>query len=403
MATVKIRFRASTVEMREGTLVYQVIHRRVTRQVTTGYRLYAQEWDTRYSKVAFPPECTESRRTYLEALQNKVAVDMAMLEDIVAGLGRAGRDYAADDVVRLYRSPSGTGGFISFAGAQIVELKRTGRERTAERYTTVLNSFKRFMAERDDIPLDRVDSALMVEYETFLKSGGICPNSISFYMRGLRAVYNRAVEKELTVQRNPFRHVYTGIDKTVKRAVPAKVIRQIRDLDLTPDPAMDLARDLFMFSFYTRGMSFIDMAFLKKSDLKNGILSYRRQKTGQQLFIRWEKPMQEIVDKYDTTGTPYLLPVIRDTTKDARRQYKNAEHLTNGRLKRIGKRLGLEIPLTTYVARHGWASIAKSKNIPVATISEAMGHDSEKTTRIYLASLDTSVVDKANNLVIKSL
>lgn len=259
------------------------------------------------------------------------------------------------------------------------------------------------MAERDDIPLDRVDSALMVEYETFLKSGGICPNSISFYMRGLRAVYNRAVEKELTVQRNPFRHVYTGIDKTVKRAVPAKVIRQIRDLDLTPDPAMDLARDLFMFSFYTRGMSFIDMAFLKKSDLKNGILSYRRQKTGQQLFIRWEKPMQEIVDKYDTTGTPYLLPVIRDTTKDARRQYKNAEHLTNGRLKRIGKRLGLEIPLTTYVARHGWASIAKSKNIPVATISEAMGHDSEKTTRIYLASLDTSVVDKANNLVIKSL
>ena len=212
-----------------------------------------------------------------------------------------------------------------------------------------------------------------------------------------------AVEKELTVQRNPFRHVYTGIDKTVKRAVPAKVIRQIRDLDLTPDPAMDLARDLFMFSFYTRGMSFIDMAFLKKSDLKNGILSYRRQKTGQQLFIRWEKPMQEIVDKYDTTGTPYLLPVIRDTTKDARRQYKNAEHLTNGRLKRIGKRLGLEIPLTTYVARHGWASIAKSKNIPVATISEAMGHDSEKTTRIYLASLDTSVVDKANNLVIKSL
>lgn len=91
MATVKIRFRASTVEMREGTLVYQVIHRRVTRQVATGYRLYAQEWDTRYSKVAFPPECTESRRTYLEALQNKVAVDMAMLEDIVAGLAvRAG-------------------------------------------------------------------------------------------------------------------------------------------------------------------------------------------------------------------------------------------------------------------------------------------------------------------------
>ena len=222
-------------------------------------------------------------------------------------------------------------------------------------------------------------------------------------MRGLRAIYNRAVERGLVVQRNPFKHVYTGIDKTVKRAVPAEVIRQIRDLDLTLNPVMDLARDIFMFSFYTRGMSFIDMAFLKKSDLKNGILSYRRQKTGQQLFIKWEKPMQEIIDKYDTTKTPYLLPIINDMMKDPRRQYKNAEHLTNGKLKKIGKQLGLEIPLTTYVARHGWANIAKNKNIPIATISEAMGHDSEKTTRIYLASLDSSVVDKANSLVLKSL
>ncbi len=403
MATVKIKFRASSVGMREGTLVYQVIHRRVTRQVATGYRLYPQEWDSLHSEVAFPPESEESRRIYLAALKNKVAGDIVTLKDIIARLDRAGREYITDDVVGLYRSPSGSGGFISFTESQIAELKRTGRERTSERYTTVLNSFKRFMAERGDIPLDRVDSGLMVEYETFLKSGGICPNSTSFYMRGLRAVYNRAVEKELVVQRYPFKHVYTGIDKTVKRAVPAKVIRQIRDLDLMLNPAMDFARDIFMFSFYTRGMSFIDMAFLKKSDLKNGILSYRRQKTGQQLFIKWEKPMQEVVDKYDTTGTPYLLPIIKDTGRDARRQYKNAEHLINGKLKRIGKQLGLEIPLTTYVARHGWASIAKSRNIPITTISEAMGHDSEKTTRIYLASLDTSVVDKANSLVLKSL
>lgn len=222
-------------------------------------------------------------------------------------------------------------------------------------------------------------------------------------MRGLRAIYNRAVDKELTVQRNPFKHVYTGIDRTAKRAVPLETVRLIRDLDLTLNPVMDLARDLFMFSFYTRGMSFIDMAYLKKSDLKNGILSYRRQKTGQQLFIKWEKPMQEITDKYNTKGTPYLLPVIRDMERDGRRQYKSAAHRINRLLKKIGKKLGLAIPLTTYVARHGWASIAKSKNIPLSIISEAMGHDSEKTTLIYLASLDTSAVDKANSLILKSL
>lgn len=182
-----------------------------------------------------------------------------------------------------------------------------------------------------------------------------------------------------------------------------KVIRQIRDLDLTLFPTMDFARDIFMFSFYTRGMSFIDMAYLKKKDLQGGTLSYRRQKTGQQLFVKWEKPMQEIVDKYNTNRTPYLLPIIRDMNADIRRQYKNAAHLVNDKLKKLGEKLGLTVPLTSYVARHGWASIARSRNIPLAIISEAMGHDSEKTTRIYLASLDTTSVDKANSRILKAL
>ena len=284
----------------------------------------------------------------------------------------------------------------------IVQLKQIGKVRTAETYTCALNSFIRFQGETD-LFWEAVDSNLMMEYEVYLKAEGVCPNTSSYYMRGLRAIYNRAVEKELTIQRYPFKHVYTGIDKTVKRAVPVKVIRQIRNLNLELNPMLDYARDIFMFSFYTRGMSFVDMAYLKKKDLHNGILSYRRQKTNQQLFIKWEKPMQEIIDKYDTTGTPYLLPIIKDVGKDERRQYKNASHLVNCKLKKIGMQLGLTIPLTTYVARHGWASIAKSKNIPISTISEAMGHDSENTTRIYLASLNTSVIDNANSLIIKSI
>lgn len=403
MATVKVKFRASSVGTGEGTLVYKVTHRRVTRQITTGYRLYPQEWDGAHSKVVIPPDRDSRRQAYLKALEEKIADDMTLFRGIIALLDCTGGHYTADEVVGQYRIPPETGGFMCFARSLTTELKRTGRERTAERYTTVLNSFRRFLAERGDIPLNRIESALMVEYESHLKAEGICPNSSSFYMRGLRAVYNRAVEKGLTVQRNPFRHVYTGIDKTVKRAIPLKAVRQIRDQDLRLEPTMDWARDLFMFSFYTRGMSFIDMAYLKKSDLKNGVLSYRRQKTGQRLFIKWEKPMQEIVSRYDTSGTPYLLPVIRDMRTDERKQYKSAAHRVNRLLKKLGMRLGLAIPLTMYVARHGWASIAKSRNIPVSIISEAMGHDSEKTTLIYLASLDTSAIDKANSLILKAL
>ena len=201
---------------------------------------------------------------------------------------------------------------------------------------------------------------------------------------------------------NPFRHVYTGIDKTVKRAVSLKTIRQLCELDFSRNPKLEYVRDLFMFSFYTRGMTFVDMAYLRKSDLKQGILTYRRRKTGQLLCIRWEECMQKIIHKYEIKESIYLLPIIKDEEME-RKQYKNASHLVNLRLKKIGEMLGLSIPLTMYVARHAWASIAKSKNIPISVISEGMGHDSEMTTRIYLASLDTAVIDKANNLIIKSV
>lgn len=400
MATVKTKFRASSSSTKEGTLFYQVIHKRVPRQIHTGYKLYPQEWDAENKEIVFPPGIGDNRRNYLVSLKDALRKDIKRLKSIISRLERADGAYTAEDVVESYLSPTDTHSFISFAHTLVGQLKQIGKQYTA--YETAINSFTRFRKEQD-VPLDEVDSDLMMTYEAYLKSKGICPNSSSFYMRNLRAIYNRAVDKELTEQRNPFEHVYTGIDKTVKRAVPLSVIRQIRDLDLNLHPAMDYARNIFMFSFYTRGMSFIDMAFLKKKDLQNGVLSYRRHKTNQQLFIKWEKPMQELIDKFDTSGTPYLLPIIKNCDNDARKQYKSDAHRVNQSLKKIGKMLGLAISLTSYVARHSWASIAKSKNIPIATISEAMGHDSENTTRIYLASLDTTVVDKANSLILKSL
>ena len=149
-------------------------------------------------------------------------------------------------------------------------------------------------------------------------------------------------------------------------------------------PSLDFARDMFLFSFYTRGMSFVDMAYLKKTDLQNGILTYRRRKTGQELSIKWEKCMAEIIAKYPENKTDFF----------------NALHLVNYHLKDLSEMLQLQRPLTMYVARHSWASAAKAKNVPLSVISEGMGHDSEATTQIYLASLETSVVDKANKMIL---
>lgn len=402
MTTIKIKFRPSTICGKEGSLYYQVIHNRIVRQINTGYKLFPSEWATEKGRMA-KIKRKDKRRDYLLALQKHLRKETQKLQRIITYLEQSGNEYHTADIVTLYKSAQNNDGLLSFAHRLTDSLKKAGCLRRAEIYETTLNSFTRFYNQLEDIPLEDIDSELMLEYENYLKIKGLTPNSTSFYMRNLRAIYNQAVERNLTPQKFPFRHVYTGIEKTIKRAVSLKTIRQIKELDLSPYPLLDYARDLFLFSFYTRGMSFVDMAFLRKKDLQNGILAYRRRKTGQQLFIKWEKPMQAIIDKYDTQKSPYLLPIIKIVGSNEWRQYKTAAHLVNKKLKHLGTRLGINIGLTMYVARHAWASIAKSKNISISIISEAMGHDSENTTRIYLASLDTSMVDKANNLIIAAL
>jgi len=390
------------VEGREGALYYQVIHNRVVRQISTGYKLFASEWDQR-SEAVIPcrhPAGME-RDNYLLSVGERIRRDKIRLEKAIRTLSQSG-PFTADDIVIRFHDSGQEPSFNDYIRQQIVRLKRLGKIRTSETYTAALKSFSSFMKGRD-ILFGELNSDLLMEYEAYLKNRGNSPNTISFYMRILKAVYNRAVENGLTGQRNLFKSVYTGVEKTLKRAIHLNDIRRIKRLDLSLKPHLDFARDMFLFCFYTRGMSFVDMAYLKKGDIANGILTYRRKKTGQQLFIRWEKCMQEIIDKYPVNETEFLLPVITERDKEYRKQYTNALHRVNTLLKKIGEILDLPIPLTMYVARHSWASIAKNHNVPVSVISEGMGHDSENTTQIYLASLDTAVVDKANKKILDLL
>lgn len=402
MVTVKIKFRASSVVKNEGTLYFKVIYGRVARQINTGLRLFPYEWDARRDVTIQSKSNPYERNAYLAALDVSVKTEEDRIKSVIELLQKSRTKFSVDDIVKHYSALSKQGGFISYARNYIIHLAKSGRRSAVEKMKAALNSFMQFHGD-DEVPFESINTDLMEEYEGWLKNRGVCMNTISFYMRTLRIAYNLAVERGLALQQNPFKYVYTGIDKTVKRAVPLRAIRLIRSLDLSMQPQKDFARDIFLFSFYTRGMSFVDMAYLKKKNLQNGILVYRRHKTNQQLIIKWEKPMQEIINKYDISDSPYLLPIINCNGKDERQQCHNALHLVNRQLKKIGGDIGLAIPLTTYVARHSWASIAHSKNIPIATISEALGHDSEKTTRIYLATLDTSAVDKANRQILKML
>ena len=400
MSTIKVKFRPSTVAGNEGTVYYQVIHERKTRQLLTDYKVFPAEWDENRSMVQTNYDSV--RKSLILSIRERIRWDVERLTKIDRDLDSNGLAYTAGDVIDEFNRYAHEYSLFNYMESLIAKLKQNGKIRTSETYKSALSSFKKYRDD-EDIMLDCVTSEIMEGYEAWQKKRGIAPNSISFYTRILRAVYNRAVENDIIENRNPFRHVYTGVDKTVKRALPLSVIRKIKALDLSLTPTLDFARDMFLMSFYFRGMSFIDMAFLKKTDLKNGYITYRRRKTGQQLIIAWTKEMQTILDKYPENNSDYLLPVIRNRGINERTAYRNTGYNINHNLKRIAGMVGVTVPLTLYVARHSWASAAKAKGIPVSVISEGMGHDSEATTQIYLASLDTTVVDRANSLILKSL
>ena len=402
MASIKLKFRTSSVQEKEGRLYYQVIHNRVARQIHTEYRIYSSEWDADHSNIILPTSVTPQRQAYLLSLKDTLDADRKKLLLVIARLDKEGQSYTADTVVDNFHEGKELHGIIGYTLELNEKLRRIGKKRMVARYKTTLNSLQRYL-KGGDVPLEEVDGTTIQGYEQWLKDSGLCRNTTSFYIRNLRTIYNHAVDDGLVISSSPFKHVYTGIDKTVKRALPLEIIKQLKELDLSLNPRLELARDMFLFSFYTRGMSFIDMVYLKKSDLKNGILSYRRRKTGQLLTIAWEKCMQEIIERHPAVeGSIYLLPIIQPGT-DERRQYKNASARINKHLRKIGEMAGLSTPLTMYVSRHSWASAAKEKKIPLSIISEGLGHDSELTTRIYLASLDTAEIDRANSLILRAL
>lgn len=410
MSSIKLKFKPSALEGREGTVYYQVIHERRVKQLFTKYRLFVDEWNGTKSSVRIV--AGDSRAPFLLSVRERIRWDMEQLHQIVRGFEDRTFPFTVDDIADEFERNKRESRLFNFMENLIAKFRRKGKVRTSETYRAALNSFKKFLVSQtskddqqmdDDIFLHEITSELMGDYEGWLRSCEVSANTVSFYMRILRATYNRAVEDERIQNRRPFRHVYTGVDKTIKRALPICAIRRIKSLDLSLMPKLDYARDLFLLSFMLRGMSFVDMAFLKKSDLKNGYVTYRRKKTGQLLSIEWTPEMQQILDKYPENGSQYLLPIIKKSGTSEIYVYRNVGFNVNRNLKAIAKKIGITIPLTLYVARHSWASAAKAKGIPLSVISEGLGHDNEATTLIYLSTLDTTALDRANALLIHSL
>lgn len=404
MTTLKLIFKMADNKGREGTLVFLVSHRHTVRRVSTKCRIFADEWDERNNCMLLMSPVSAGRNKTLTAIHHKVCDIQQRLNGIISKYDSAGLPYNTADIIYSYRHmpASAHNSVFAFIRRLISSLRQQGRLRTADTYRQLLNSVMTFR-NGSDFCFGMLNATFAKSYESWLRSRRLCRNTTSFYLRILRSIYNKAVAEGIAAKGEPFASVYTGVDKTSHRAVSLADISRIKALNLSGSKSLAFARDIFLFSFYMRGMSFVDIAYLRKKDLCNNYVVYSRKKTGQQLTVRWERPMQAIVDAYGPTPTQYLLPVITREDGTERAQYLNAMLRVNRNLKKIGMLAGIPTPLTMYVARHSWATAAKEKNISVGIISEAMGHDSENTTQIYLASIQTDKIDDANRDILNGL
>ena len=402
MATVKVKFRKSSVEGKAGTIYYQLCHKQSNRQITTRMRVLPHWWDA--EKETF---IAEADNNGLSAhYQQQIEKDLLCIRRILCEWDGEGRDYTLADVIDHFRTLNENGDTVLSCLATLIdELKNDGQWGNARNLQRALNSFSDFLGGLDR-PLKQVDERLVMEYEQWLRTRKVSKNSSSFYMRTLRSAYNKVISRNQMEQTFPFRNVYTGVERTRKRAVPEDIMVRLQKLDLTHSAPLAFSRDMFIFSYCTRGMAFVDIAYLKKEDVSGGILSYVRHKTGQRLTVRIEPLIEEIIERYEPLvhNSPYLFPIITSNDpEEAFRQYQTALGYHNRKLKKLGKLTGENLHLSSYTARHSWATVARKHNVPLSVISAGMGHTSEKTTLIYLDSVENSLIDKANEGILEAL
>jgi integrase len=393
---------------------------RKTFALASGYKLYPEEWDNETNRLKSIAH-SSYRADYLIKVDDYVNSVLNFLNDIRLKNEESFYDgsFSLDKIKNELRiRVSGKVLLMDFTKSLAEELTPEGRTRTVRAYFTTAKAFVQFMGTEDIYP-DDITGANMERYERYMKSRNLQPNTISFYFRNLRALYNRAVEAKLIRPRHlpPFQNVFTGISRTEKRALATeemrkvwnaykKAVRQDENGYKSNNESLKYKQTreavvLFAFSFLAQGMSFVDAINLKKINLKDNVITYYRQKTRRAVSVKVSPLMKQIIDEFVplVTDSPYLFPVIAPEKGNEYKQYESALRKQNRLLRSIGLNLGLKRPLTTYVARHSWASIARQGDVPLSAISEALGHKDEKTTEIYLASIERKMLEEACNKV----
>ncbi|QLL57255.1 site-specific integrase [Empedobacter falsenii] len=314
----------------------------------------------------------------------------------------------------LYRQNSiDNNNFIEFLEFRIKQLYESKQISYSDSHNDTLISLRKFKSNIDKYSFDDIDYNFLLNYETFLRKTGCKDGGIGVYMRNIRATFNIAIKSKIAKQElYPFKDykISTLKSQKIKKALTKEQLQNLIDFDIKKIPSAINARYLYLFSFYTRGMNFTDLAELRWGEIEYSKFSYKRNKTG--INIRVKIPENDITNEilkfykeYRPFTTDYIFPILKKDILDYNEEELfNRKHSVrsyyNKQLKLIFKELKIDTKINFYTARHTFATLSLRNGVQVSKIKQALGHQSIKTTESYLEDFKDYEIDEAfENLI----
>ncbi len=397
MPSVKPVIKANRVNADGKTpVLIRISHNRKVRYIPTSYYIDPQYMDNNGN--------INSKHPSANALNKYLAGILKDIYDSMAAVGGKINSMEINALVDIIKYADGSGvDFVKYTRDRIRILEMSEKTSMVNSLTITLQHLEKYNGSKV-LTFNRINKQFLAGFESYLRIEKLKINTIAVYMRNIRLIFNQAIDADLVRQDvYPFRKYKIRHETTPKRAVGVDTLRKLIKADLKVNERQ--AVDLFLLSFYLVGINFKDMLMLKATDLVDGRVSYRRAKTGRLYSVKVEPEALSIIDKY--RGNKFLLNLIEVKRKVQEKKdrstplYKDITDYTNRLLRRLGKNLELG-PISTYTARHSWATIAASLGVPRDVISHALGHGINTVTDIYI-DFSRDDVDKANRRVINSL
>lgn len=379
----------------------QLIHHGKYKRYTTKQACPKELWDPTTARVRSTKKGAAAINGVLSAIEANVT---AIVDSLVVSEALSLENFDA-----RYRIPRASEDVVAYLQHMEAGLRSEGRISYSIMYRNAASALRRF-TDGKPLPFAELTGRKLDGLEAYLKGQGCTGGGIATYMRVIKTAVNRAI-KEGILHRDqyPFETPQTRgysmkrlRSKANPRALTEADMDKLKRFPLEEHPELADSLRLFLFSYYARGMNFVDMAQLKRSNVYDGRIVYRRRKTNDPFSIPVSDALATIMAAFDRVDSPYLFPILNETHATPRQQWDRMQKCLvklNSDLKQVALVAGISVPLTSYVARHTFATTLKRKGVDVAVISESMGHESVNTTRAYLKRFGSEVLDAADQLL----